>query len=106
MSSEPIFWLEQVLRNGSDNEINELMLRIKNQPELANYYIPYLRGTIIHLPCALNKIDLVRRLLESGANPNALDWHNETPLMYATGNDNVDMFNLLLEFGADPKFQK
>ena len=47
-------------------------------------------------------IDIVRLLLERGADPNKQTKDGWTPLMYATEKGNIDIVRLLLENGADP----
>ena len=47
-------------------------------------------------------INLVRLLLENGANPND-DGHRDTPLICAAGSWRWDIFELLLEYKADPQ---
>lgn len=53
-------------------------------------------------PCAARApADVVRRLLASGAEPNAIDNNGQTPLMWAALYGRLDNFDLLLSAGAD-----
>lgn len=47
-------------------------------------------------------IEEVESLLESGIDPNIIDIEGWTPLMWATQINNLDMINLLIEYGANP----
>ncbi|CAI5438709.1 unnamed protein product [Caenorhabditis angaria] len=49
-------------------------------------------------------VDAARCLLENGANVSSIDKDGLTPLHYACAHDNVAMCQLLLTFGADPRF--
>ncbi len=49
-----------------------------------------------------NDVDGVRRLLRSGANPNAPDGSGQTPLMWAANYQSDSMIELLLQAGANP----
>ena len=47
-----------------------------------------------------NNVSEVKRLLEIGANPDAVGSHNIHPLMIAIEKGNISIFNLLLQHGA------
>ena len=55
--------------------------------------------------CMTGRLDIVRLLLDYGANPNALSPRKRTPLFYATSTrqerDRLDIIRRLLEAGAD-----
>jgi ankyrin repeat protein len=52
---------------------------------------------------ASNNIDEVKRLLDSGANPNSsIDSAKLTPLHFAAQKNGLEIAMLLLEAGADP----
>lgn len=58
---------------------------------------------IIH--CIASKINnnrIVAMLLTHGADPNACDKHNKTPLYYLSGTDDevIERINLLVQYGA------
>jgi ankyrin repeat protein len=52
-----------------------------------------------------SSLDVVKALLEKGANPNAKGLHGETALNYAAMNAMIDRAKLLLEHGADPNIR-
>jgi len=56
----------------------------------------------LHSAVAGRHLDAARALLEHGADPNAVQSEDFTPLMAAAQNGMADMVTLLLSFGADP----
>jgi len=59
--------------------------------------------TPLHIAAKNGDIDEVRRLLESGANPNVRNLNGETPLLSAVCSLRADILKLLLDHGANPK---
>ena len=57
---------------------------------------------LLNFACLEGHIELVRCLLERGADPLALDEHEADALSIVAWNDNVELAALLLDFGADP----
>jgi ankyrin repeat protein len=58
--------------------------------------------TALHLASGNGHLELVKLLLENGANPNAVNESNDTPLHKAVENGYLDLVKLLLENGANP----
>jgi len=62
-------------------------------------------ATALHVACRNNKVDVIRVLLENGADPNSVDDFGQTPLielMLMENDGNVTAaIELLLEHGAD-----
>ena len=58
-------------------------------------------GTPLVYAVLYEKIDLVKYLIEQGANVNALYENHFTPLMSAVENENIELIKLLLEAKAD-----
>jgi len=62
-------------------------------------------ATALHVACRNNKVDVIRVLLENGADPNSVDDFGQTPLielMLMENDGNVSAaIELLLEHGAD-----
>ncbi|KAG2206579.1 hypothetical protein INT46_002834 [Mucor plumbeus] len=56
--------------------------------------------TAMHAAVSYNQIEMVKLLIEKGANVNIEDFEKDTPLYVA---ENVEMAQLLLDNGADPK---
>jgi len=55
----------------------------------------------VQAPPTKHQVEIVRLLLEAGADVNAADEDGETPLMTAAVRRNEELFCLLLEAGAD-----
>lgn len=62
-------------------------------------------GTPLHVAVKEGDTELVKYLLEKGANPNAKGAFGETPLHIAVDRGYLDIVKLLLENGADPNIQ-
>lgn len=66
--------------------------------------------TPLMIACHANKYDVVKLLLENGADVNAMDHHGKTPLVYVIHKNDyksdeivqAEIVKLLLEYGADP----
>lgn len=59
-------------------------------------------GTPLHWAVGEHRVDVARKLLEHGANVNAMNRHKITPLILAAAGTDASMIKLLLEFHADP----
>lgn len=55
----------------------------------------------IHAAAWTGRADIVQKLLEAGADPNALSGDGRTPLLNAASSDSLAVVELLLNFGAD-----
>ncbi|KAL2785591.1 ankyrin repeat-containing domain protein [Aspergillus keveii] len=56
----------------------------------------------LHLAAEAGRIDLVKLLLRSGADPNNRDRQRSPPLLWATAGQHAKVVELLLKAGADP----
>ena len=69
--------------------------------------------TPLMLACQVNKYDVVKLLLENGADVNAVDHYGKTPLVYVIHKNDyksdeavqAEIVKLLLEYGADPEIR-
>lgn len=61
----------------------------------------YSKNTLLHYVIEKRKVDLVQDLVELGADVNATDLWNRTPLFYAVWNLHYEAVKTLLKFGAD-----
>ncbi len=52
-----------------------------------------------------NTFEMVKLLLDRGADPNIIGYNQDTPLMCAVRNGNIAMIELLLSHGADPNIK-
>lgn len=58
------------------------------------------RTTALIWASANNYIEIVKLLLDKGADPNIKSKHGNTALIYAVYNNNIDMARLLKQYGA------
>jgi ankyrin repeat protein len=73
---------------------SNILLQAINQPSNNKTYP-------LHLACSSGADQCVELLLKVGANPNATDSSNETPLHRAAKNSYYHLYRLLMVFGAD-----
>ena len=59
------------------------------------------KETPLHVALRQGHVEVIRVLLEHGANAEARDKHNRTPLLWASRFRHVDLAQVLLEHGAD-----
>lgn len=96
MGRDDIFW-----RIGRE-ESPELLASIKN---LENVDFRDKRGlTYLHVAAINHKLQVIKLLLEKGANPNCVDKRGATPVLMALGvknRNNQEILRLFLEHGLD-----
>lgn len=56
----------------------------------------------LHLAVQNVYTEMIKALLEHGANPNIENKHHKTPLVIAVERDKIDLVKVLLEHGANP----
>ena len=84
-------------RDGDINTITEILKYIKNIDEIAENR----KKTACWIATYRAHNDVLKLLLENGANPNIPDSDGVFPLYFAIGNENVEAVSLLLNHGAD-----
>lgn len=78
---------------------DNLFLRVNN----TNYYLTCSRGwSALHFAAEAGKTEVASFLITSGADVNAKNRLNATPLLFAAENGNVELIKLLLSRGANP----
>ena len=96
LGRDDIFW--QI----GHEESTELLASIKN---LENVEFKDKQGlTYLHVAAINHKIQVIKLLLEKGANPNCVDKRGATPILMALGtknNNNQEILRLFLEHGLD-----
>lgn len=99
--------------SGSSNELDKMKYFYNKNPEQINYQNT-IGTTALMISCACNRPELVKFLLEYGADPNLIDEKGRTAMIWAFGEDKFDrmedsvdkMIKLLMEYGADPTIGK
>ena len=82
--------LHQLLRDGTDVGVSYMnVIYDKNG------------NTFLHKAVLEGHIDIVKLLLDAGADKDVKDWYGSTPLHMATQNHHTDIVNLLLDAGVD-----
>lgn len=64
------------------------------------------RRTVLTCACFEQNIDIVKMLLEKGADPNDFVNKYDGPLYYAVNKDNLEIVRLLLQHGANPSLYR
>lgn len=129
--SVPIFYairyknryaLQELLTNGADtnyknNEnVNALHLAIlKKDVTMVKMLIKYIKNldartnlgsSALHLACNFQLTEIVKILLESGANQNIIEFEYDLyPIFYAVVQNNIEITKLLIEYKANPNHQ-
>ncbi|XP_050073117.1 ankyrin repeat domain-containing protein 54-like [Anopheles maculipalpis] len=66
-----------------------------------NTFDSYFNRSALHIACSRGFRDIVRILLENGANPNIRDKNLNTPLHLASSTESVEVVQLLLDYGTN-----
>lgn len=114
--------LQELLSNGADanyknNEnMNSLHLAVlKKDLTMVKMLLKYIKNidarsnsgsTALHYACNFQMYDIVKILIEKGANQNIIDYENDFyPIFYSVIQNNVNITKLLIENGANPNYQ-
>src|SRR5207244_11484940 len=57
--------------------------------------------TPLHIAVVYNQLEIIKKLLKSGANPNAEDSEGNTPLHFTAEQNNLETLRLLIEHGGN-----
>jgi ankyrin repeat protein len=95
--------LLNAVNSGNESTLSQL---IANSPGSKNVEFQRYSNLVPFTPLlravSIGNQEMVRRLLEKGANPNLANLYGATPLGLAAENNNLAIVRLLLEYGADP----
>ncbi|XP_035918744.1 ankyrin repeat domain-containing protein 54-like isoform X1 [Anopheles stephensi] len=89
-------FLEAVSHNNTE-KVREMI----QQGMSPNTYESYFNRSALHIACSRGFRDIVRILLENGANPNIRDKNMNTPLHLASSTESVEIVQLLLDYGTN-----
>ncbi|MGO4593137.1 ankyrin repeat domain-containing protein [Leifsonia sp. 2TAF2] len=85
----------------------EALLAHGADPDAANAIVfpgkQVLNHTALHTVCQRGLVDVAKRLIAAGADVNRRTTLGTTPLHFGAGKDHVELVQLLLNAGADPK---
>jgi len=130
VGSRKIFWTELLIKRGYDINKKGGMFEINNHKTIWDI-TPLLKavalGDIAHIKLFIkynvdinaasekitplrhavskNNLEIVRLLIESGANVNLQDYYKRSPISDAIKNENIEMVRLLVSLGADVNMQ-
>ena len=91
------------LDNGGSMEMLHLLL--KNGADVNGWDSDH-QATPLLMAMFRNNKEVMRMLLEAGADPNAVGAEGDSPLRWAAENDDLEMAKLFLQFGADKTINK
>ncbi len=86
----------------NDEEVKKFVLE---SPERINMAYGPSNLTFLHAAVLEGRCDLIKFLLENGANPNLVDAANASPLTSAAEDCNFEVVKLLLVYKADPNIR-
>lgn len=92
---------QELLAAAREGAVTRVEALLDERPDLV-HEVDEARRTGLHLAAGRGHRDVVRVLLERGADPNAQDYRDETPLHRAALADRLEVAELLLDQGADP----
>jgi len=92
--------IDSFFQSIKNDNVSEVRLLLKEYPEVLKSSVGFKNKTPVHM---CKSCEMLRLILENGGDPNGVDDQWDTPLgNLSTGNiSNVDMMNVLVEFGAD-----
>ena len=90
------------VNTANDEEIKKFILE---SPERINMAYGLSNHTFLHAAVLEGRYDLIKFLLENGANPNLVDAANASPLTSAAEDCNFEVVQLLLSYKADPNIR-
>ncbi len=89
--------LEKACRLGDFDTVKTLVPQL---PDI-NAIISILGSTALHIASDCGRLDIVKYLVEQGANVNARDWFPKTPLHWACERSRLEIVEFLVANGAD-----
>ena len=90
--------LKYLIHEKKDNQFEFELLKIINNSDINTCDKD--GNTLLILACMNGDLEIVKYLLENGANPNCYNLVKNTPLHYAIANHEYDIADLLFQYGA------
>ena len=90
--------LKYLIHDKKENQFEFEFLRIINNSDINTCDKD--GNTLLILACMNGNLEIVKYLLENGANPNCVNLRKNTALHYAIANHEYDIADLLIQYGA------
>ena len=100
---KPIKNQDQIVPNEKIDSFDFIQWLSEHIPLIKNCrgQMPFCGGTPLHFAVHNNRFDIIKLLIEMGANINASDFYNTTPLHLAVGISSLENIQWLVQHGAD-----
>lgn len=89
--------IQEAAKTGNLDKVNQLL---HNDPDLLNHR-DQRNKTALHFACQNGHFEVVKLLVEKGANVNIMDYDFRTPLLWAAANGYSQILEILVKNGAD-----
>lgn len=88
-----------------ENNFDNIDLKLKSNPNIINYQVGEKKTSLLQQAIIYDKPDIVKVLLDNGADINLLDNINMSPLNTAINENKTEIANLLIERGANVNYK-
>lgn len=100
--------MEERIRRGSPEDVAYIKSLIDEGTFNVKKHPLYREQTYLQMAATSGSCEMVKLIAEESRriamDINAVDWYGEPVLFYASSENNYEMFELLLEYGANPNF--
>jgi ankyrin repeat protein len=88
-----------------ENNFDDMDQKLKSNPDIINYQVGEKNTSLLQQAIIYDKPDIVKVLLDNGADINLLDNINMPPLNTAINEKNTEIANILIERGANVNYK-